>query len=336
MIAYEIRDSFGLDNLTRVERETPEPGHGEVRVRMQAVSLNYRDLLMIRGHYNPRQPLPLIPCSDGAGVVDAVGPGVTKWEVGDRVCGIFAQSGLDGLPTKADLKSTLGGPLDGTLCTHRVFAEQGLVAAPSHLSDDEAATLPCAALTAWSSLVTWGDVVAGQTVLVLGTGGVSVFALQLAKAMGARVVVTSSSDEKLDRARALGADATVNYKDHPEWHREVLAQTGPVDHVVEVGGAGTFDRSVRSVKVGGTVSLIGVLAGQREVNLTRVLMHNIRVQGILVGHRAGFVAMNRALEAQAIHPVVDRVFGFDEARAAMDYLATGQHFGKVVIRVAGV
>lgn len=333
MIAYEIRDSFGLENLTRVERETPEPGHGEVRVRMRAVSLNFRDILMIRGHYNPRQPLPLIPCSDGAGVVEAVGPGVTKWAVGDRVCGLFAQDWIGGDPTKDKIRTTLGGPLDGTLCTQRVFPEHGLIAAPNHLSDEEAATLPCAALTAWSSLVTYGDVLAGQTVLVLGTGGVSIFALQLAKAMGARVVVTSSSDDKLEQARALGADALVNYKTHSEWHKEVVAQVGPVDHVVEVGGAGTFDRSVRAVKVGGTVSLIGVLAGPREVNLTRVLMQNIRVQGILVGHGDGFAAMNRALAAHDIHPVVDRVFGFDEAVDAIEYVAAGKHFGKVVVRV---
>jgi NADPH:quinone reductase-like Zn-dependent oxidoreductase len=280
--------------------------------------------------------LPLIPCSDGAGVVEAVGPGVTRWQIWDRVCGLFAQDWLGGPPTSAKIKTTLGGPLDGTLCTHRVFPESGLIASPDHLTDEEASTLPCAALTAWSSLVTHGNVTAGDTVLLLGTGGVSIFALQLARAMGARVVVTSSSDEKLARARDMGADATVNYKEHPDWHQEVLARVGPVDHVVEVGGAGTFDRSVRSVKVGGTISLIGVLAGPREVNLTRVLMHNIRVQGILVGHAEGFAAMNRALEANDIHPIIDRRFTFDEASDALHHLASGQHFGKVVIRIDGI
>ncbi len=337
MRSYQITDAFGLDHLTLVERPDPvEPGHGQVRVRMRAVSLNYRDLLMVRGHYNPRQPLPLVPCSDGAGVVEAVGPGVSRWQVGDRVMGIFAQDWIDGDPDAVALRSTLGGPLNGTLTEVRNFSEHGLVATPDYLSDVEAATLPCAALTAWSAMATYGDVKAGDTVLTLGTGGVSIFAVQLARAMGARVIVTSSSDDKLERARELGAHEGVNYRTHERWSDQVLELTDGrgVDHVIEVGGAGTLDQSVRSVRPGGHIALIGVLAGGADpVHLTRVLMRNIRIQGILVGSRAGFEAMNRALSVHRVQPVVDRVFDFGEARAAFDHLASGSHLGKVVIRI---
>jgi len=337
MRAYEIQGSFGLENLRRVDRPVPEPGPGQVRVRVRAVSLNYRDVLTVRGFYNPRQPLPLVPCSDGVGVIEAVGPGVTRVAVGDRVAGIFAQDWHSGEPSRDKLRTTLGGPLDGTLSEQIVLSAEGVVGVPDHLSDEEAATLPCAAVTAWSSLVTMGGIKAGDTVLVLGTGGVSIFALQFARLAGARVIVTSSSDEKLERARALGADETVNYRKHPEWWREVRKWTEDrgVDHVIEVGGAGTFEQSVRSVRIGGHIGLIGVLAGgQQEINLTRVLMQNIRVQGVIVGHRESFEAMNRAISSSGMRPVVDQVFAFEDAIAAFEALGAAKHFGKICVRVS--
>jgi NADPH:quinone reductase-like Zn-dependent oxidoreductase len=333
--AWEVSGAFGLENLVATERPDAEPGPGEVRVRVRAASLNFRDLLMARGRYNPRQPLPFVPCSDGAGVVDAVGAGVTRWKVGDRVCPIFAQSWHAGPPTRELLASTLGGPLDGTLREAMVVPEGALVATPAHLDDVEAATLPCAAVTAWSALAVHGGLKAGETVLVLGTGGVSIFALQIARLFGARVIATSSSDEKAARAVELGAHEVVNYRTHPEWWREVLRLTdgAGVDHVIEVGGAGTFDQSVRALRPGGHMALIGVLAGPAEINLTRMLMMNIRAQGIVVGHRAAFEEMNRALALHGVHPVIDRVFAFDEAPAAFAHLAGAGHLGKVCIRL---
>jgi NADPH:quinone reductase-like Zn-dependent oxidoreductase len=336
MKAFEIQKSFGLDSLTAVERPDPIPGPGDVVVRLRAVSLNFRDLLMVQGRYYPKQPLPLIPLSDGAGEVVRVGDEVTRAKAGDRVMPIFAQKWLAGEPTRAKLLSTLGGPLDGTLCEEIVVNEEGLVPVPGHLSWEEAATLPCAAVTAWSALVTQGGVKAGDTVLVLGTGGVSLFALQIARLQGARVIVTSSSDAKLERARALGAAETINYAANPDWEKKVRELTGGVgaDHVVEVGGGGTFAKSVRAVRVGGQISLIGVLAGNTtDVNLAPILMQNIRVQGVIVGSRETFEQMDRAFAQHQLRPVVDRVFPFAEARAAFDHLAGQGHVGKVVVQV---
>jgi len=334
--AFEIQKSFGLDSLTAVERPEPVAGPGDVVVRLRAVSLNFRDLLTIEGHYSPKQRLPLIPLSDGAGEVVRVGNGVTRVKEGDRVMPIFAQKWRAGAPTRAKLLSALGGPLDGTLCEEIVLNEEGLVPVPSHLSWEEAATLPCAAVTAWSALVPQGRVQAGETVLVLGTGGVSLFALQIARLHGARVIVTSSSDAKLERARALGAAETINYKAVPDWEKKVRELTGGTgaDHVVEVGGGGTFAKSVRAVRVGGQVSLIGVLAGSTtEVNLASILMQNIRIQGVIVGSRETFEDLNRAVSSHELRPVVDRVFPFAEARAAFDLMAGQGHFGKIVIRM---
>jgi NADPH:quinone reductase-like Zn-dependent oxidoreductase len=331
----EIRH-FGLEHLEPAERERPVPQTGQVRIRMLAASLNARDLMMIEGRYNPRQPLPLVPCSDGVGEVIEVGAGVTRTAVGDRVIPIFAQGWLDGEPTRALRRTTLGGPLDGTLAEEMVVDESGLVAAPAYLSDEEAATLPCAALTAWSALVTHGELRRGETVLVLGTGGVSVFALQLAVMHGARVIVTSKSDEKLERARELGAWKTINYRTTPEWGTAVreLTQGAGVDHVIEVGGAGTLAESVGAVRPGGQISLIGVLAGgATELNLIPILMQQVCVQGVLVGHREAFEAMNAAIAKERLIPVVDRIFPLDEARAAFEHLASGAHFGKIVVRI---
>jgi NADPH:quinone reductase-like Zn-dependent oxidoreductase len=336
MKVNEIQKAFGLENLVLAERPDPEPGPRQVILAMRAFSLNYRDLLMVRGLYYPKQPLPLVPLSDGVGEVVRVGAGVTRVKPGDRVSPIFCQKWIAGPPTKAKLLTALGGPLDGTLAEQMALDEEGVVPVPSHLTDEEAATLPCAAVTAWSALVEQGGLRAGDTVVVLGTGGVSIFALQLAKMAGARVVVTSSSDAKLERAKSLGADELVNYKTTPDWDKKVKELTGGVgaDHVLEVGGGGTFARSVRAVRPGGHVSLIGVLAGATtEVNLAPILMQNIRVQGVIVGSRETFESMNRAVMQHRLRPVVDRVFPFAEARAAFEHLAGQGHFGKIAIRM---
>lgn len=337
MQAYEIKGSFGLDNLARVERPQPQPGPGQVRVRVAAVSLNYRDLLMVRGHYNPRQPLPLVPLSDGVGRIDAIGEGVSGPRVGDRVAGMFAQRWLAGPPTPRALRSTLGGPHDGMLAEQVVLEADGVAPVPEHLDDAEAATLPCAALTAWSALVTLGGLRAGDTVLVQGTGGVSSFALDFARLHGARVIATTGSAHKVEGLRARGAAEVVDYRADPKWGKAVRALTDGrgVDHVVEVGGVGTLAQSLRALRPGGTVSLIGVLAGgQADLSLTPVLMNQVRVQGVFVGHREGFLAMGRAIEQHRLRPRIDRVFGFGEARAAFEHLASGAHQGKVCIRVA--
>jgi NADPH:quinone reductase-like Zn-dependent oxidoreductase len=319
-----------------VDRPEPIPASGRVVVRVRAASLNYRDLLVVEGRYNPKQPLPLIPLSDGAGEVVRVGDGVTRVKVGDRVAGIFAQRWLSGEPTREKLASTLGAPHDGMLTEEISLHEDGLVHVPAHLSWEEAATLPCAAVTAWSALVTQGRIKAGDSVVVLGTGGVSLFALQIAVLHGARVIVTSSRDEKLTRARALGASETINYQAVPDWEKKVRELTGGAgaDHVVEVGGAGTFARSVRATRPGGQISLIGVLSGHApEVNLNQILMQNIRVQGVIVGSREVFEDLNRAFAHHRLHPVVDRVFPFADAPAAFAHLTAQQHFGKIVIRM---
>ncbi|MFP3940395.1 MAG: zinc-dependent alcohol dehydrogenase family protein [Thermoanaerobaculia bacterium] len=342
MNAWQIAGSFGLANLEAVERPDPDPGPGEVLLRMRAASINFRDFLMIEGRYNPKQPLPLVPCSDGVGEVVAFGPGGREraggLREGDRVMPIFAQGWLGGTPRKEAVRTTLGGPLDGTLAELMTVRADGVVRVPEHLTDEEAATLPCAAVTAWNALAESGDVRAGETVLTLGTGGVSIFALQIARLLGARVIVTSSSDAKLERARELGAWRGVNYRATPEWGRAVRELTGGegVDHVVEVGGGETLPRSLQAVRSGGTISLIGVLAGRpAELDVASVLMRSIRVQGVLVGSRDHFEAMNRAVALHELRPVVDRVFPYEEAPAAFEHLAAGKHFGKVCVAIGG-
>jgi NADPH:quinone reductase-like Zn-dependent oxidoreductase len=339
--------SFGLDHL-RVE---PAPSAGPlgaygVLVRVRAVALNYRDLLMLEGLYNPKQPLPLTPCSDAAGEVVAVGPSVSRFAVGDRVVSCFAPAWIDGPPDAATLRSTLGGPLPGVLAEEVVLTEAGLVHAPDYLSFEEACTLPCAGLTAWSALSlclgsrftrTGSQVPA--SVLILGTGGVSLFALQLAKLRGLRSIVTSKSDDKLALARKMGADHTINYVQVPEWGKaaRALSQDGNgVDVVIEVGGAGTLLQSARATRAGGAIAVIGVLSGSSDLPasvVTSLLMNQIRMQGVYVGHRMGLSELCEALTAASVKPVVDKVFALEDAQDAFRYLKSGAHFGKVVIRV---
>jgi NADPH:quinone reductase-like Zn-dependent oxidoreductase len=291
----------------------------------------------VRGSYNPRQALPLVPASDGVGEVVSLGAGVTRIAVGDRVCPIFAQSWLSGEPTIAKLRSTLGGPLDGTLAEYMLIDAEGVVCAPEHLTDEEAATLPCAGLTAWNALVTLAKLKPGQSVLTQGTGGVSIFAVQLARLLGARVIATSSSNDKLSRLRELGASDLINYVENPEWGKQArsLSEGRGVDVVIEVGGGKTLAQSLRAVRPGGEISMIGILSGSAsELNLLPIVMQAVRLQGVQVGHRESFEALNRAIAQAGLRPVIDRVFGFDEARQAFEHLASGAHFGKVCVRIA--
>lgn len=336
MKVVQITGKFGLDALKVTDRPDVAPGPGQILVRWRAFSLNYRDLLVVKGLYNPRLPLPFVPLSDAAGEVAAVGDAVTRVRVGDRVASLFMQDWQAGELTDAKAKSALGGALPGVFAEASVLSQDGVIRFPQHLTFEEAATLPCAALTAWHALVTEGRLRPGDTVLTQGTGGVSIFALQFARLAGAQVIVTSGSDQKLERARALGAAHGVNYKTTPQWDDRVRELTGGrgADHVIEVGGVGTFSQSVRAVRAGGRVSLIGVLTGGTgPVNLFPVLMKNVRVQGVFVGSRNMFEDMNRAVTPSGLRPVVDRVFPFDDAAAAFRYLDSGAHFGKVCVRV---
>jgi NADPH:quinone reductase-like Zn-dependent oxidoreductase len=336
MKVYEIQGSFGLDNLRVAERSDPIPGHGQVMVRMKAVSLNYRDILTVTGRYNPKQPLPLVPCSDGVGEVVAVGEGVSRFKESDRVAAIFCQRWIGGTPTYERLRSTLGGPRDGTLAEFVLLDEDGAVLLPEHLSDEEAATLPCAGLTAWSALAEYGNVGPGDIVLIQGTGGVAIFALQFAHLLGAKAIVTSSSYDKLERARQLGAWQEINYIDDSDWGKTARELTGGVgvDHVVDIGGGKTLEQSLRAVRIGGEISLVGVLSGAAaDLNLLPVFMKNVRIQGIVVGSRDGFEAMNRAIAMHQMRPVVDRVFPFAEAKEAFEFVMSGAHFGKVCIAI---
>lgn len=335
MKTYELQQ-FGLENLKSIEKARPAPGPRQAVVRMKACSLNFRDLMVAKGIYNPKMRLPIVPFSDGVGVVEAVGSEATRVKVGERVCPIFMQTWINGPLTDLKSQSALGGAVDGVLSEYVALDADGLVHVPRHLTDEQAACLPCAAVTAWNALVAQGQLKSGETVVVQGTGGVSLFALQFAKAHGARVIATSGSDEKLARVRSFGADETINYKTTPDWENRVLELTCGVgaDHIVEVGGAGTLERSLRAVKSMGIVSQIGVLTGiASELNIAPILMKHIRIQGIYVGSRRMFEDMNRAIEVNRIVPVVDKVFAFDQAPAALRHMEAGAHFGKIVIRV---
>src|SRR5687767_3345155 len=335
MKAYEIQQ-FGIENLTVVEREEAAAQGKEVLVKFRAASLNFRDLMVAAGTYNPRMKLPAVPLSDGAGEVVAVGDGVTKWKVGDRVMPIFAQRWLDGDTSEEKRRTSLGAGAqwDGVLREFGAFDQDGLVRIPDHLSYEEAATLPCAALTAWHALAVSGNLKAGQTVLTLGTGGVSIFALQLAKLFGARVIATTGNEEKVARLRDLGADEIINYKTRDDWDVAVLELTDKkgVDHVVEVGGSGTLAKSLSAVRLGGHVAMIGALSGPGDFNPVTVFMKAVRLQGIFVGSKTMFEDLLRAVDLNKLEPVIDKVFEFSKAREAMHYMQSGAHFGKVVIK----
>lgn len=320
--------------LVREERARPVPAAGQVLVRVHAVSLNYRDLINLRNSAK-RNVADRIPASDGAGEIVACGPGVTDWSPGDRVCGCFFQSWESGDFETRHHQQDLGGTIDGMLAEHVLLSAEGVVSIPETLTYQEAATLPCAAVTAWQALFTRGKLQPGSTVLALGTGGVSVFALQLAVAADAKVIVTSSRDDKLERARQLGAWQIINYRTTPDWEQEIWRMTDKrgVDHVVEVGGPGTLEKSLMSVAAGGQIALIGVLTGfgAPTCSLFPLLAKNARIDGIYVGSRTDFEHLNTFLKRHQIHPVIDREFTFDDAPAAYNYLASGEHFGKVVI-----
>lgn len=336
MKLFEIRDSFGLDHLQIAERPTPQPGPGEVLIRVRAASLNYRDLLVVQGKYNPRMKLPRIPLSDGAGEIVSLGDGVVSWKPGDRVVVPFMPGWIEGELDRTKTTSALGGEIDGMLSEFMIVRAEALLPIPEHLSFEQAATLPCAAVTAWNSLFVSGNLQPGQTLLLQGTGGVSLFGLQFGKLAGATIILTSSSDAKLERVRAMGANHTINYRTEPDWEKRVHEITGGrgVDLTLEVGGAGTLSKTLRATRYSGHISLIGVLSGiTGEVELGNLLHKAITVRGIYVGSRAIFSAMNRAITQHKLEPVIDRVFDFDASLDAFRHLELAQHFGKIVVRI---
>jgi NADPH:quinone reductase-like Zn-dependent oxidoreductase len=326
----------GIDAVQRAERPVPEAGPGQVLVRLHAWSLNYRDLLIINHLYPVATGAGnLTPVCDGAGEVIEVGAGVTRLSKGDRVVTSFFQGWIDGPLTYPAMGTALGGAVDGVLAEYSALGQEGVVRIPEGMSYEAAATLPCAGVTAWHALIHSGNLRAGQTVLALGTGGVSILGLQIAKARGARVIVTSSSDDKLARARALGADGVINYRTKPEWADEVLALTSGAgaDHVLETGGAGTFAQSAKALAIHGQINIIGVLTGlQNQIDFGPVLVKTARVQGIHVGSRAMLEHLLEEVSAKRIAPAIDKVFPFEQVTDAYRYLAAAQHFGKVVIR----
>ena len=336
MKTYEIQKYGGPEGLKLVDRPLPAPGDHDVVVQIRAASLNYRDLVVIRGQYDRSPREGRVPLSDGAGEVVSVGSAVTRFKVGDKVAGCFFRGWSSGRFEAAMQRTALGGQIDGVLMEQVKFLEDAVVHLPEGYSFEEGATLPCAAVTAWQSLIVRGQLVPGETVLLLGTGGVSIFGLQIAKATGAKVIITSSSDEKLERARKLGADVLINYKVTPDWGKAAakLAGNEGVDHVVEVGGAGTFVQSVRACRSGGKIGLIGILSGREAASeIFPIVTKAATVFGIYVGSREMFEGLNRALEQARIRPVIDKIFPFESAREAYGYLASASHFGKVVIRV---
>lgn len=331
MRAWQVQGSFGLDHLEQIELDDPSPpGPGEVQLQMRAWSLNYRDHLMIGGRYDPRLSFPWIPLSDGVGEVVAVGEGVERVSVGARVCPTFSPSWIAGPPDPDAVRRTRGGPIPGVLAQSLVLSADEVVEVPSHLTDAEAATLPCAGLTAWSALQ---HLQPGETVLVLGSGGVSVWALQLARCAGAQVIATTSSADKARRLEALGAAEVLLYPSDPRWGRTVRRWSGGgVDRVIEVGGAGTLAQSLDAVRIGGTVALIGVVAGaQQPLSVLPILMKQIRCQGVFVGSRSGLEALCRAVALHELRPVVDRTFPFGAVPEAFERLASGQHVGKICV-----
>ncbi len=337
MRAYQIpKGGAGIELVVEVERPNPKPGHRQVLVKVKACSLNFRDLGIVRGTYRVPVRENVIPLSDGAGEVVEIGPGVLRVKVGDRVAGNFFQRWPGGESSAEVHGSALGGGIDGMLADYALLEEDGVVKIPPHLSFEEGAALPCAGVTAWHAMMEHAKLKAGDTILLQGTGGVSIFGLLFAHAAGIRAIITSSSDDKLARAKKLGAAFGINYKATPEWDKAAMEFTGGVgvDHVIEVGGAATLARSFHAIRVGGRVSMIGGLSGgATELNPGLIFSRRANVQGISVGSTQMFLAMNRAIEANAIKPVIDKVFAFADAQAAYKHMASGAHFGKIVIRV---
>lgn len=334
MKAYVIDGSGGIDALKEIERPVPKPGPGEVLVRMKASAINYRDLSTIKNAAARGITSPRIPNSDGAGLVEEVGVGVTAFKAGDRVTSCFFENWMAGGIDAGKMAGALGGAVDGVLAQYVILKETGVIHMPAHLSFEEAACLPCAGLTAWNCLLEAGGALPGSQVLLLGTGGVSIFAQQMAHAAGIRTILTSSSEEKLARAKELGANETINYRDIPNWEEKVLELTSGrgVDVVVEVGGAGTLEKSVASVRVGGRISLVGILSGG-QMDPTSIMRKSVRLQGIYVGPRDMFARMNASLEASDIHPVVDEVIDFSKSPDAYRLMESARHFGKIVISI---
>jgi NADPH:quinone reductase-like Zn-dependent oxidoreductase len=336
MRLYRLPKTDGIDDLTLLEEDTPSPGRGQVLIRMRAASLNYRDLMVATGRFSQGAAAgSLIPMSDGAGEIAAIGADVDGFTVGDRVAPIFMQAWLGGELEERFNTTALGGNIDGVLTEYRVLDQQGVVHIPSHLSYEEASTLPCAALTAWNSLYGSASLKSGETVLALGTGGVSIFALQLARAAGANVIITSSSDEKLARAKALGATHGVNYTSIPDWHKAVLELTDGrgADHVIEVGGAGTLMKSAAAARFGGSISLIGSSFASGDVDPAPIMRRALRLRGVRIGSREMFEAMNRTFAQHALRPVIDKTFAFEDAADAYRHLKSQKHLGKVVISI---
>ena len=335
MQVWQVHPRPGTEALQLTERPIPSPSSGQVLLKMKAASLNYRDLLTVRGAYKSPDKPPFIPFSDGVGEVVEVGEGVTRVKVGDRVAGIFMQTWISGGFSAEKSQSALGGALDGILAEYIVLPEQGVVHTPAHLSDVEAASLPCAAVTAWHALMADGTLKPGDTVLIQGSGGVSLFALQFANIVGAKVIATSSQDQKLERLMQLGAAHGINYKTDPTWEKTVFKLTDKigVDRVIEVAGANSLNQSLRAVRYGGHISLIGVLSGfSAEISTVTILHKGIRLQGIYVGSQEMFEQMNRAIVLHQIKPTIDRVFPFAEAHQALDYMESGAHFGKIALQ----
>ena len=336
MKAWQLH-GFSLANLTLDTITLPTPKAHEILIKVGAVSLNFRDKAIIDGIYNPEMvPNPLIPVSDAAGTVVAVGSGVSKFKIGDRVTSHLYAHWINGAPTPDEQNYSVGSPLPGGLAEYMILEADSVVFTPNSLTDEEASTLPIAALTAWFSLVTYGDLKRGETVVVQGTGGVSIFGLQIAHALGARVIVTTSSDEKGQKAKTLGADEVINYIKTPDWAAEVKRLTNGLgaDHLLEVVGGEGLNDSVEATKVAGQISIIGFLAGQTaNLNLMQVIFKQIRVQGICVGHLSAFEEMNKAFDQYQIKPVIEKVYPFEQAIEAYKHLAKGA-FGKIVIKIS--